>query len=332
MIHIWAYNDIDRQQWRTLVQRAETATWFQTEEAYLFFASLAELKAFVFGVEENGRLMGVMVGYVTVEKSSIRQFFMRRAICVGGPLLDESISREALCALLHIVRTELSEQAIYIETRNLNDYSRWTDVFVECGFVYVPHLNYHIECVQERVLQIRMHETRRRQVRNGLKNGATISEAQNEQEIHDYYHILRRLYRKKVRTPLPSETFFLAFFRQQRGKYLLVKYEGKVIGGIMCPILDGKTIYEWYVCGQDEQYKEQHPSVMATYAAMCYGTQHSLQRFDFMGAGNPDKDYGVRAFKAQWGGGQVAHGRFLLVCKPFLYQLGKLGVALLRMG
>ena len=124
--------------------------------------------------------------------------------------------------------------------------------------------------------------------------------------------------------------FFLAFFRQGRGKYLLVKYEGKVIGGMMCPILEGRAIYEWYVCGLDEPYREQHPSVLATYAAMQYAAEHGLPRFDFMGAGKPGDDYGVRAFKAQMGGQLVEHGRFLLIAKPLLYRIGVLGVAWLR--
>ena len=175
-----------------------------------------------------------------------------------------------------------------------------------------------------------MHESRRRQVRKGLASGAVIEEAKTEGDVRDFYRILEQLYRRKVKTPLFGLEFFLAFFRQGRGKYLLVKYEGKVIGGMMCPILEGRTIYEWYVCGLDEPYREQHPSVLATYAVMQYAVEHGLPRFDFMGAGKPGGDYGVRAFKAQMSGQLVEHGRFLLIAKPLLYRIGVLGVAWLR--
>ena len=69
---------------------------------------------------------------------------------------------------------------------------------------------------------------------------------------------------------------------------------------------------------------------MATYAAMQYAAEHGLPRFDFMGAGKPEEDYGVRAFKAQMGGKMVEHGRFLLIAKPLLYRIGVLGVAWLK--
>lgn len=331
LIQILSYHEIDKAEWGALVVGAETATWFQTETAYLFFASLPTMmRPFAYGVAEDGVLKGVVVGFVTVEQSRWRQFFTRRVIINGGPLLAEDISTEALRLLLQRLREEVSKEAIYIEMRNFNDYSRWKDSFEVCGFAYRPHLNFHLDCSEESVIQRNMHESRRRQVRKGLASGAVIEEAKTEQEVRDFYRILEQLYRRKVKTPLFGLEFFLAFFRQGRGKYLLVKYEGKVIGGMMCPILESRTIYEWYVCGLDEPYREQHPSVLATYAAMQYAAEHGLPRFDFMGAGKPGEDYGVRAFKAQMGGKLVEHGRFLLIAKPLLYRIGVLGVAWLR--
>ena len=288
------------------------------------------MRPFAYGVAEDGVLKGVVVGFVTVEQSRWRQFFTRRAIINGGPLLAEDISTEALRLLLRRLREEVSKEAIYIEMRNFNDYSRWKDRFEECGFAYQPHLNFHLDCSEEAVIQRNMHESRRRQVRKGLASGAVIEEAKTEGDVRDFYRILEQLYRRKVKTPLFGLEFFLAFFRQGRGKYLLVKYQGNVIGGMMCPILEGRAIYEWYVCGLDEQYREQYPSVLATYAAMQYAVEHGLPRFDFMGAGKPGDDYGVRAFKAQMGGKLVEHGRFLLIAKPLLYRIGVLGVAWLR--
>ena len=331
LIQILSYSEIDKAEWGALVAGAETATWFQTEAAYLFFASLPTMmRPFVYGVAEDGVLKGVVVGFVTVEQSRWRQFFTRRAIINGGPLLSQDISTEAPRLLMGRLREEVSKAAIYIGMRNFNDYSRWKDRFEACGFAYQPHLNFHLDCSEEAVIQRNMHESRRRQVRKGLASGAVIEEAKTEQEVRDFYRILEQLYRRKVKTPLFGLEFFLAFFRQGRGKYLLVKYEGKVIGGMMCPILEGRAGYEWYVCGLDELYREQHPSVLATYAAMQYAAEHGLPRFDFMGAGKPEDDYGVRAFKAQMGGQLVEHGRFLLIAKPLLYWIGVLGVAWLR--
>ena len=113
---------------------------------------------------------------------------------------------------------------------------------------------------------------------------------------------------------------------------MLVKYNGKVIGGMMCPVFNNKAIYEWYVCGLDEEYRELYPSLMATYAAIEYAKKHTIERFDFMGAGKPDIPYGVRDFKMEFGGEQVEHGRYLYIYKPWLFKIGTLGVKLLKKG
>ena len=334
MTQLLTYPDIDPQQWQALVDRSPYATWFQTPEAYQFYASVPnEMKAFAVGVQCDNKLVGVCVGYITQTKNPLKQFFTRRAIIVGGPLLDENISAEALAALLQALSrsscrysptlTDINRHSpIYIESRNFHDYSKWRNIFETNGFAYQPHYDIHVHCNATHT----MSEQRIRQVKKALKNGAEIIVASSEQQIRDWYQILSQLYRKKVRTPLFSEELFLHFYRNGVGKYLLVQYQGKVIGGMMCPVLEGGAIYEWYVCGLDEEYRELYPSVMATYAAIEYAKQNHISLLDFMGAGVPDIPYGVRDFKAEFGGELVEYGRFLCVCKPLLYWIGKMGV------
>ena len=317
---------MDPAAWQSLVAQSPYATWFQTPEAYAFYASLPdELTPFTVGVDEDGQLMGVVVGYTTWETNPIKQLFTCRSIVIGGPLLDESISDNAVTALLCAVK-RVTRSSIYVETRNFHDYSRWRHVFEQYGFAYQPHLNIQVACTAEHA----MSEQRQRQVRKALKNGVVITEAQSEQEIRDWYQILRQLYLQKVRTPLWSEAFFLQFYRNGVGKYLLIQYEGKIIGGMMCPVLADKTIYEWYVCGLDEDFREHYPSVVATYAAIEYAKEHGLPLFDFMGAGEPDIPYGVRDFKMEFAGELVEHGRYVCVQKPILYKIGQCGVNWLR--
>ena len=335
MSHILTYGEIDRQQWSELVRTSETGTWFQSPEAYDFYASLPDImEPFVYGVGNDKHLTAVCVGYVTKERNPITQFFTRRAIIIGGPALADDCAKEEVVELLspfyHFIIPSFHHAPIYIETRNFNDFSPWKEAFEEAGFAYKPHLNFHFDCTDREAMWARLSETRRRQILKAQKNGVSIEEAQSEQDIADWYAILSDLYRRKVRTPLFPLSFFLAFYRQKRGIYLLVKAEGKVIGGIMCPIMEGQCIYEWFVCGMDTLYKPFSPSVMATWAAMEYAHTHQLARFDIMGAGEPGVPYGVRDFKAEFGGQLVEHGRFLYVCKPVLYRLGVWGVKWLK--
>lgn len=356
-LRIVTYDEIDKLEWGRLVRESETGTWFQSPEAYMLFASMPDLfMPFAIAVERvndltnERKLRAVCVGYVTKERSGLKQFFTRRAIVNGGVCVANDATNEEVNALLCALKSSLLlgrdgvGSPIYIETRNFNDYSKWRGAFERAGFGYKKHLNFHIDCTDKEAMWERLSEVRRRQVKKAISNGVEIkSEGISEAEIREWYQILKDLYAKKVKTPLFPLEFFLSFYRKDIGKYLLVKYRGKVIGGMMIVVKElenervselGKgergCVYEWYICGLDNEYREQYPSVMANWAAMEYANEHGLARFDVMGAGVPGVPYGVRDFKAEFGGELVEQGRFLCVCKPWLYRLGTFVVKLMK--
>ncbi len=357
---ILTYDEIDRAEWSRLVRESRTGTWFQTPEAYEFFASQPELFVpFVVAVANNSSLSeaqhsstpslheqvlrAICVGYVTVEKNPIKQFFTRRAIIIGGPALADDASSEEVSELLEAIRNGAQKRndatsllnndelmsPIYIETRNFNSYERWKSAFEKAGFEYQPHLNFHVDCTNADEMWSRVSETRRKQVRRAQRADVTISNAQSEEEICEWYAILKRMYQAKVKTPLFPVSFFEEAYRQGVATYLMVRYEGKIIGGSMI-VVDGGCVYEWFECGRDAEYEKQYPSVMATYAGMVYAAEHGIARCDFMGAGVPGVPYGVRDFKERFGGKMVEHGRFLYIAKPILYRIGAFGVKIMK--
>ncbi len=348
MSQILTDSEIDREQWSALVQTSATGTWFQTPEAYDFFAAnSAEMEAFVVGVAvsqvrpasavSSEILRGVCCGYVTVEKNPIKQFFTRRAIIIGGPCLADDATDEEVEALMKAVASPPSplpqrgeEKPIYIETRNFNDYSRWKVAFEKAGFSYQPHLNFHVDCADKKRMWERLSDNRKRQLRKPtLPKDQSIENT--EADITEWYGILRSLYRTKVKTPLFPLSFFLEANKQKIGTFLLIRHNGRVIGGSML-VHDEKSVYEWFECGLNKEYKDQYPSVFATYAGMQYAYEQGIPRYDMMGAGVPEVPYGVRDFKSEFGGELVEHGRWLFVAKPLLYRIGALGVKLLKKG
>ena len=312
---------ISRTAWSELLNTSPTATWFQCPEAYDFYASLPEMMTpFVVAVTNDAQLRAICVGYVTKERNPLKQFFTRRAIIIGGPCFADDCSDEEVTNLLrsltHSLVNSFIHSPIYIETRNFNDYSRWRHVFEQCGFKYYPHYDMHINCTDRESMIARITDSKIRQIRKAENEGVQIVEAETEQEVHDFYVLLNHLYRKKVHRPLFPESFFQRFVEDKRGVLLIAKQNGAVIGGMLCPILEAKVIYEWYVVG---------PAVV-TWSAMDYANKHNIPLFDLMGAGEPDVPYGVRDFKLQFGGALKEFGRFLNVNHNVLYKIGKIGM------
>ena len=330
MIKLLTYPDIDPQQWQALVDSSPYATWFQTKEAYEFYAANPEeMTPFALGVEEDGHLAGVIVGYTTQETNPIKQFFTCRSIIIGGPLLDEHISSNALIALLVAVK-QVTKEAIYVETRNFNDYSKWKEIFEQCSFLYQPHLNYHVDTTSLDQVQSRIGKHRWRYIRLSMRDGAKIVDKPTIEQVRAFYTILQDLYRTKVRTPLWSWDFFERLYHVEHARYILVELDGQIVGGTACVCLPGKAVYEWYACGIDDCRNDIRPLSVAIWGEMQYAAENGYPLFDFMGAGTPDQPYGVRDFKSEFGGELVEHGRFLCVRKPLLYWIGKMGVKWLK--
>lgn len=76
-------------------------------------------------MSHNGKLQGVVVGYIQQEGGFLKRFFTKRAIIPGGALLSPDISKEALSLLLSTMKKQLKRKAIYIEFRNYNDYKQF---------------------------------------------------------------------------------------------------------------------------------------------------------------------------------------------------------------
>ncbi|MBQ9469455.1 MAG: peptidoglycan bridge formation glycyltransferase FemA/FemB family protein [Bacteroidales bacterium] len=323
--------DIDVQQWDALLKSSRTRSIFQSKEYYGFISSLPMIESFVYAVNgDDGILRGLVVGYIQKDGGLLKGYFSRRAIINGGVLLDDSITDEELSALLRALRKGLRKNAIYIETRNLFDYSRYRLVFEDNGFLYEPHLNFHVDTTSEDIVNKKLANSRKRYLKTSFREGAEIVEAHSLEDIREFYAILHDLYINKVKTPLFPILFFEYLYQQDFSKFLLVKLKGKIIGGIVCVCLSDYAVYEWFVCGEDGVYKNIHPSTVATYAGIRYAAQNNYKYFDFMGAGRPDKSYGVREFKSKFGGRLVEHGRFLCVLNGPLFLIGKVGLMMIK--
>jgi serine/alanine adding enzyme len=321
-------NEISERKWDELLVLSSYASAFQTFSYYRFFCSVSGLDSEVFAVKVSQEIRALCV--VTIQKESgFKSYFSRRAIIYGGPVLlyeDES----TLAFLLTSISNEYKKKAIYTEIRSLHNYDQFRGVFERNGWQYIPYQNFKIDCSDIDRSYQKLSNNRKRQIKKALSTGVLIKEAKDNFDVLAFYSILKKLYEKKIKKPLLPHNFFIDFFNARLGVYLLVEYKEKIIGGIMCQILKNKCLYEFYICGLDEEYKAQYPSVIATWAAILYANGNNIPVFDFMGAGRIDKSYAVRDFKARFGGELLENGRYLKINDILLYRTGQLALNILK--
>jgi len=298
--------------------------------------------------KRNSSLTGLLIGVTIREMRGLAGYFSSRTVIYGGPLIDPYAPdrREILHMMLGSLISQVRNHSIFIQFRNFSSQAAVLNDFESDGFYLRDRLNLILDTSSRETVINNMSESRWRQVRKGLgirRTGdqairrsdevdgqfAKIIRPESITQVRAFYDILYDLYKYKVKKPLPSWEFFEQFYRisieGKLGVILLVQYQEKIIGGILAPVTPGKTIYEWYVCGLDQQYKGVYPSVLATWAALDYAVKNNIPNFDFMGVGIPEREYGVRDFKARFGGELVNYGRFARINNKAFYAVAELG-------
>lgn len=306
-------------EWDNFVFHHPNANFFQTPEVFNFFHGLDGIQPITFLALENNKIVGVL-SVVLMHEPGVKNYFSRRCIIWGGPLCNDE---ETTSFLLAKASEHISKKCIYAEIRNLFDTKDYKSSFIQNEFTYIDWYNIIVPINDYDSVIKNINTSKRRQITKSLKVGAVINEARSIDEIKIFYSILSSLYKRKIKKPLPSFTYFKKFFLNgSLGKIFIVEFEGEIVGGTVCPIYKDK-IYEWYVFGIDKKIKDVYPSVLATWAPIEYAVKNKLKYFDLLGAGSPNFDYGVREFKSQFGGELVSFGRYIKIFNPYLYTLGK---------
>jgi serine/alanine adding enzyme len=79
-----------------------------------------------------------------------------------------------------------------------------------------------------------------------------------------------------------------------------------------------------------ERVKSIYPAECITWHRIDWGRGHGFAHYDFGGAGSPHKRYGVRDFKAKFGGQLVNFGRYRKVYSPWKLALAERAYEVLR--
>ena len=213
-------------------------------------------------------VVGSLLGVYQRDGAGLKSWMSRRLVVHGGPLGGEDAARALLTALLE----DAKGKAIYVEFRNSFRTDHLRTVFEGCGFTFTPHLNFIVDLAGEEQAMSKLTPNRRRQVRNGLASGAVLQEGATDEELRALYTLFSTLYREKVHKPLPDYALFKRFQESPLGRVLLVKYDGRVIGGSLGPVCDGRVSYQWFAYG-DNSVEGAHASVLATWAHIPYAAR-----------------------------------------------------------
>ncbi|MDX1521405.1 MAG: GNAT family N-acetyltransferase [Anaerolineae bacterium] len=326
---------LDKDIWREYLNQNPDANIFHSPE---FFDLLTVVKGYEpqlwAAVNQAGQPLALLTPVEVTLMDGIMSRLTTRLIAYGGLLYTKSDEgRAALAALLQAYTKSGGQGALFTELRNLVDMSDVDHILQRHGFELEGHLNYLINLNRpaEDVMQSIGKRTRK-QIRRGLRQAkVVVSEVSRRDELGEWFELLQRTY-SAAQVPLSDSSLFEAAFDILHPygmiKLMTARVEDKLVS-CSAELIFKDIIYGWY-SGTDRAYASFVPNELLMWNVLEWGVAHDYRVYDFGGAGKPDEEYGVRDFKAKFGGDLVNYGRHTFVHSPKLLKLSKQGYELYR--
>ncbi len=325
---------LDQRSWREFVDGHPLGNIFHTPEMFQVFARAKGLKPLLWAtVDQDAQPLALLLPVqITLFDGPMRSF-STRAIVYGSVLYETGPQgREALELLLRSY-AQHTKGVLFTEMRNLSDLGEIQPMLQACGFGYEEQLNYLIRLDRpvEEVLQNISQRTRKR-IRRGLRQGEVlVREIQRREEVALCYDLLSRSY-AHARVWLAHQSLFEAAFDllYPRGMVkLLLAWIGQDCVAASAELIFKDTIFGWY-SGVDRAFSSYVPNELLMWHLLEWGANNGYRVYDFGGAGRSYEEYGVRDFKAKFGGELVSYGRNSCVHSPARLAISKVGYEVYR--
>jgi serine/alanine adding enzyme len=323
---------LDEDCWRQFLEHNPAATIFHTPEMFAVFSRAKGYQPQLWAVAagQNQILALLLPVEVSTLSRNILPRLTARAIAYGGVVFEPSpLGEEALDYLLRSYTRQAGGATLFTELRHLYDMEKVQPLLQQRGFTYEPHLNYLVNLARpvEEILQSVGPRTRKR-LRKALREGTVqIEEITDRSQLRQgWYDVLAKTY-QTAQVPLADISLFEAAFDELHPKGLLKLLVARVenaVAACSAELLYKDTIYGWYG-GSDRDYGKYNANEILTWHILDWGATHGYRLYDFGGAGKPDEEYGVRDFKAKFGGDLVCYGRNSYIYSQFRLRLSTAG-------
>lgn len=318
---------LDEGTWRAFVDNNSNSQIFHTPEMFQVFSQTKGCRPALWAtVDSHDRPLALLLPVQITLRGGLLHRFTTRAVAYGSVLCEPGgEGQEALKVLLQAYKQEMKGQILFTELRNLSDLATLQPVLHECGFDYEEHLNFLVDLTRPRdEIWKSIKSSARRNVRKAHKSGVTVEDVNDPSRIPAIYDLLKGVYRR-IQVPLADESFFQSSFEILRPKgmikILVTKAEGADIG-VLTLLMHKDIILYWYT-GTLREHASYRAGDLLVWHTLEWGNQSGFRLFDFGGGGKPGEEYGVRDFKAKFGGRLVNYGRNICVHAPLTLQVSK---------
>ena len=324
--------NLNAQKWNEFISSHPYSNIFQSYEMREVYNNSNKYESLSIAVVDNNEtVIGVLQALIQKEHNGLLGIFSARSIIFGGPLIKDN-NLKILDFILMEYNKKVKNKVIYSQFRNM---WKWSDderrIFIQNGFEYQEHLNILLNLSKnENELWNDLKKSRKEGIRKAERNNLKFEVSNAKLALPSFYMLLKESY-SNIKLPYPDYDFFkniIEFLSPENVKMFILKKDDKIIIALMAFVFNNHLSAFYIGTTSDDEILKMRPVDLFYWEVIKWGNENNCLIFDWMGAGKPNVDYGVRQFKLQFGGDLVEHGRYMHIGAPFLYRIGDLGLKL----
>lgn len=333
-MNISIVRELPEAKWDNFVNNQSTGNIFHTPEMYQVFSRTKFHRPEVWAAVQGDHMLALLLPVKISLLSKLIRRLTTRSVVYGSILCEPgSDGQNALDELLQAYTDNSEKDSLFTELRNLSDLALFQSSLHEHGFIFEHHLNYLIRLDRTEGSLLKSIGSRtRKNIRHALNQGKIrVEEVKEKKQVSICYRLLSQTY-KAAQVPIADISLFENAFDILSPKGMIrftLASVSNTPSAVSVDLLFKDVIYGWYG-GVDRTCKKYPVHEILMWDILKWGTQNGYRLYDFGGAGKPDEKYGVRDFKAKFGGELIDYGRNIRIHSRSRLWLSRKGYHLLR--
>jgi hypothetical protein len=319
-------NAPDTEQWRHFVAEHPKGSVFHTPEMFEVFRHAKRHRPCVLAaLDPTGSILALLVSVRVQTLPDPLGMLSSRAILYAEPLCrSDEPGIAALRELLREHDAQMGRDTLFAEVRPLRAAGAERMALEAAGYRYADYLNYvaDLTCPLDELWKKASRQCKGN-IRHGTREGVMIRETTDEKDLDEVYALLQASY-EHAGVPMADKSLFKAASGTLLPRGMLkvnVAYHCDTPIGADLLLTYRDYVFDWY--RGLERIKSLYPGECLVWHQLEWAKEHGFAIYDFAGAGYPNVPYGVREFKAKFGGTLVTYGRYRRVYAAYRLELAE---------
>jgi hypothetical protein len=312
--------------WDEYVLRHPKGNVFHTSQMVdVFVAAKGHTPLPLAAVDDRGDILSLLVATRVQTLPNLFGAVSSRSIWYAEPLCDDT--PESIDSLGHLIAEHdfiFRRRVLFTEVRPLFAPGPERVALERSGYEFLDHLNFILDTTEPKEsLWKGMRDVVRKSVRKCEQRGFDVRHLDSPASVDLLYRFLQDTY-GHAEVPLADRSLFEAahkYLKPHNMVEFVAAYDGEKPLAVDVMLMFKNYVFMWY--GGSIRIPGLSPVSYLQWREIDWSCDHGVELYDFGGAGWPDVPYGVRDFKAKFGGELVCYGRYRKVYSKWKMALAE---------